>query len=121
MAPKRILVVDDAMVDRMKLVLALKSLGYEVQDCSSGEDALRAASDGGFSLIMLDLLMPGMDGYQVLEALKADNALHAIPVVIVSSTEDADDLARVTALGATDHLRKPFTPEILGKTLNQVL
>lgn len=121
MTSKRILVVDDALMDRMKLAMALKALGHDVEECPSGEDALTAVRDGEFDLIMLDLLMPGMDGHAVLAALKADDATRKLPVVIVSSTDDSDDLARVQALGAAAHLPKPFTPDTLAAVLSQTL
>ncbi|GIT93230.1 hypothetical protein JANAI62_37260 [Jannaschia pagri] len=120
MALTRILVVDDALTDRMKLTLALKSRGFEVTGCASGAEALEAVQSAAYDLVMLDLVMPEMDGSAVLEALRSDAATDAIPVIIVSSTDDPDELARVLALGAIAHLSKPFTPESLGEVLSRV-
>lgn len=113
-----ILVVDDALVDRMKLVLALKALGHDVSEASSGQAALDALRDGHFDGVMLDLLMPDMDGFDTLEQMPRAHGKLETCTVVVSSLEDEAQLRRALELGATDHLRKPFGQADLVRVLS---
>lgn len=120
MSAKRILVVDDAPVDRVKLAAALKTLGCTVDLCADGPSALEAVEAVSYDLVMLDLYMPDMDGCAVLRALKADQATQDLPVIIVTSTESPEDLKRVMDLGAVAHLAKPYTTQSLSNALATV-
>ena len=109
----RILVVDDDLGSRDMLSRRLARNGYDVQTASGGLEALECLRAGPFDLVLLDLLMPGMSGDQVLEILKHDPALHDVPVIMVSSMDEVDSVARCILLGAEDYLPKPFNPVLL--------
>ena len=111
MTGKRILVVDDALVDRMKLLLVVRGLGHPVSEAKNGREALQAIGAETFDLILLDLLMPEMDGFETLENMPRFNDKLVVPTVVVSSLDDPDELQRAIDLGAAGHLCKPFTPD----------
>jgi CheY-like chemotaxis protein/drug/metabolite transporter (DMT)-like permease len=107
--PERVLVVDDNATSRRKMAMAVKKLGREWVEADSGEAALAFLKDNDADLILLDILMPGMDGFGVLEALRTDKRLSAIPVLVISGMDsDMDSVARAIELGATDFLPKDF-------------
>jgi signal transduction histidine kinase/CheY-like chemotaxis protein len=112
-----VLVIDDEADSRMLLTHQLEELGAEVITVGSGEEGLRVARDRRPDLITLDVMMPGMDGWQVLRRLKAQTRLRDIPVVVVSVS--ATD-KKGSLLGAVDHLSKPVSREdllaVLGRT-----
>jgi PAS domain S-box-containing protein len=106
-APKRVLIVDDERNDRDLLEVMLAPGGYELVTASNGERALRVTAEEQPDLILLDVTMPGMDGYQVVAKLKADPATSNIPVIMVTALGDRS--ARMAGLnaGAEDFLSKP--------------
>jgi CheY-like chemotaxis protein len=107
--PERVLVVDDNATSRRKMAMAVKKLGRTWVEADSGEAALAFLKDNDADLILLDILMPGMDGFGVLEALRADKRLSAIPVLVISGMDsDMESVARAIELGATDFLPKDF-------------
>ena len=108
-----LLVVDDNRVNRLLLGRALEQLGHTVTFAENGRAALDALRQRPADLVLLDIEMPEMDGYQVLEALAADPALRDIPVVMMSSLEEVDSVARCIELGAEDYLFKPVNPVLL--------
>jgi DNA-binding response OmpR family regulator len=113
---KKILVVDDEqdVVDVLRLVLG-KS-GYEVLTATSGMDGLARAQSALPSLILLDIMMHQMDGWEVLKLLKLDERTSAIPVVILSARVEPKDKIRGLQEGAIDYVTKPFAVrDILGK------
>ena len=103
-----ILVVDDIPENRLLLSEQLDQSGYAVTTVSSGAQALAAAASVPPDLILLDIDMPGMDGYQVCARLKADPALREIPVIFLSGLGDTDHKVRGFAAGGIDYLTKPF-------------
>lgn len=109
----RILVVDDEATSRKMLSMYLAQHGYEVETTESGEQALELLGVRPYDILLLDLMMPGMDGYQVLARLKEDIHLRDIPVIVVSAVEDAQGVARLIEMGAHDHLTKPFNAQLL--------
>lgn len=111
--PGRVLVVDDHQPNRLKLALAVKNLGHEAESVASGEECLAALRANSFDMVLLDIVMPGMDGFQVLEAIKCDPALRDIPVLVISSLEEMADAVRAIELGADDFLTKSFNPVLL--------
>jgi class 3 adenylate cyclase len=113
-----ILVVDDDPVNRLLLSGSLERRGLQVTTAEDGSQALELTRAAGFDVILLDVVMPKMDGYQVLERLKADPALRHIPVVMVTSVDDADSAVRCIELGADDYLSKPIDPVVLGARIN---
>jgi adenylate cyclase len=110
------LVVDDSQVNRMLLARHLVSLGIETREAADGRTALDLLRelDGAVAVVLLDVLMPEMDGYEVLASIKADETLHHIPVIMISGVDELDSVARCIELGAADYLPKPFDPVILG-------
>ncbi|NUM34483.1 MAG: response regulator [Candidatus Brocadiae bacterium] len=108
-----ILVVDDNRMNRIKLSLSLQQQGYVVSVAENGKEALSIAQKEPFDLILLDIVMPEMDGYQVLEVLKADKILRNIPVIVISAIEEMEAAIRCISMGAEDFLPKPFDPVLL--------
>jgi class 3 adenylate cyclase len=108
-----LLVVDDNRVNRLLLGRALEQLGHTVTFAENGREALETLGRRQVDLILLDIEMPEMDGYQVLEALAADPRLRDLPVVMMSSVEEVDSVARCIEMGAEDYLFKPVNPVLL--------
>jgi sigma-B regulation protein RsbU (phosphoserine phosphatase) len=114
-APRQahLLVVDDNELNRDMLSRRLRKEGHRVDVAEDGKRALEMVRGEGFDLVLLDIMMPEMDGFQVLEALKGDSALNRIPVVMISASEETASVVRCIELGAEDYLPKPFNPVIL--------
>ena len=111
-----ILVVDDTKENLRLLVKALGDEGYRVRPALSGPIALEAARNEAPDLILLDILMPGMDGYQVCRALKQDPLLKHIPVIFVSAMDRLEDKVKGFEAGGLDYVSKPFqTEEVLAR------
>ena len=108
-----LLVVDDNRVNRLLLGRALEQLGHTVAFAENGRQALEALGQRRADLILLDIEMPEMDGYQTLAALAADPRLRDVPVVMMSSVEEVDSVARCIEMGAEDYLFKPVNPVLL--------
>jgi class 3 adenylate cyclase len=109
-----ILIVDDSEDNRFTLAERLKREGYDNVSCASnGRRALELLADRAFDLVLLDIQMPEMDGYEVLEHLKTDTALRNIPVIMISALDAIDSVARCISLGAEDYLPKPFNAVLL--------
>ena len=108
----RILIVDDVKANVDLLVELLRN-DYKLSVAMNGETALAIARKTRPDLILLDVSMPGMDGYEVCRRLAADGETRGIPVILQTSRTDAEDEARGLALGAVDYIIKPFHPELL--------
>src|SRR5438309_4405830 len=117
------LVVDDSSVNRLLLVKRLRTLGLDVLQAENGAEGLAvlAANPGVIDVVLLDVIMPELDGYQTLAAMKADDAMRHIPVLVVSSVEELDSVVRCIELGATDYLTKPINPSILAARIDASL
>jgi serine phosphatase RsbU (regulator of sigma subunit) len=111
--PGRILVVDDTEVNRDLLTRRLRALGHEVETAVHGRAALEHLADRPTDLVLLDIMMPEMDGFEVLERLRADARLRTIPVIMISAVDEIEAVARAIELGATDYLPKPFNAVVL--------
>ncbi|MCP4404556.1 MAG: response regulator [bacterium] len=114
LAPARrenILVVDDTQVNLQLLMSLLGGQGYKVRPVPSGKLALSSIRASRPDLILLDINMPGLSGYEVCEALKNDPATHDIPIIFVSVKDEAQDKVKAFALGGVDYITKPFQPE----------
>jgi len=109
----RILAVDDDEMNREMLVRRLQKLGYEVSEAATGREALSKLKEGNFDLILLDILMPDLDGFQTLEFMKADPRLRHIPAIMLTALDDVDSTVRCIEAGAEDYVPKPFNPTIL--------
>jgi CheY-like chemotaxis protein len=111
MHSERVLVVDDNGTSRRKIAMAVKNLGFDWIEADSGEAALAFLEANDADLILLDIMMPGMDGFAVLDALRANRRLASIPVLVISGMDgDMQSVARAIELGATDFLPKEFNP-----------
>jgi phosphoserine phosphatase RsbU/P len=108
-----ILVVDDDESSREMLARRLRRCGYTVSAVSSGLRALALARSQRFDLVMLDMIMPGLDGFQVLAKFKADPALRETPLIMLSALDEENGIARCIEMGAEDYLAKPFNPVFL--------
>ncbi len=117
----RILVVDDEMLNRILLSTNLQESGYTVETAEDGQGALEMLGARPFDVVLLDLIMPRMDGYQVLSRMKSDEALRRIPVIVISSSDEIDSMVRCIEMGATDYLTKPFNPVLLHARLKASL
>jgi len=120
----RILVVDDTRLNRSVLVRALEEQGYQALEAADGRAALEllASADGGtVDVVLLDLEMPELDGYEVLRRMKADDALRHIPVIVISAVDELDSVVRCIEMGAADYLPKPFDASILRARLSASL
>ena len=105
----RILVVDDAAQNMELLEAHLDAAGYDVLKAYDGEEALRKVKEEAPDLILLDLMMPGLDGYEVCHRLKADEETMSIPVMILTALGEPEERIRAIGVGADDFLTKPFT------------
>ena len=117
----RILVVDDNASNRDLLGRRLGMDGHQVTKAASGEAALALLGRTTFDVVLLDLMMPGLNGFDVLERMKADRRLHDIPVIMISGLRETDSVIRCIEAGAEDYLPKPFNPVVLRARLKACL
>jgi DNA-binding response OmpR family regulator len=108
-----VLVVDDNGLNRDLLCRRLERAGYQVVECPGGREALEALNRGGVDLVLLDILMPEVDGYEVLRQVKSSESLRDVPVIMISAVDDLGSVVRCIELGAEDYLPKPFDPVLL--------
>jgi CheY-like chemotaxis protein len=108
-----LLVVDDIEPNREVLARTLERLGYNVTGAENGRRALEVLETTNIDLVLLDIMMPEMDGYQVLEHRQADPRLRSIPFIMISALDELDSVVRCIEMGAEDYLTKPFEPVLL--------
>jgi DNA-binding response OmpR family regulator len=111
--PGHLLVVDDNEINRDMLSRRLRHQGYRVSMAEDGRRALQAVREQPVDLVLLDVLMPEMDGYETLKQLKADASLRDIPVIMISARDEIESVVRCIEHGAEDYLPKPFNPVLL--------
>ncbi len=109
----RVLVVDDERLNRMLLRRALEAEGWTVAEAPDGRTALDVLRSEMTDVVLLDIVMPELDGYATLAAIKANPSLDHLPVIIISGVDELDSVVRCIEMGATDYLTKPFEPAIL--------
>lgn len=116
-----ILVVDDepALLRLMEFVLARQ--GHAMLTATNGEEALEMAREHRPDLIVLDIMMPRLDGYQVVESLRADAELSAIPIIMLSAKAQQEDINRGVEVGVDKYITKPFSPEELAEVVTEFL
>ena len=107
-----ILVVEDVRVQRQILEGLLMRQGYQVSVAEDGIQALELMQSQSFDLVLLDILMPRMDGYQLLGMIKANPKLEHLPVIIISMIDEIDSVIKCIQLGAEDYLSRPFRREL---------
>ena len=117
----RLLLADDDEPNRELLCRRLEKLGYQVTAVADGREALELIRAGAFDLVLLDLLMPGLDGREVLARMKADPALHHLPVIMISALDQVEGIVRCIELGAEDYIAKPFNPVFLRARIGAAL
>ena len=111
--PSRILIVDDTEATRELLARRLQREGHHVVEVANGRAALDRVARESFDLILLDMMMPDLNGYEVLTQLKADVRFRHIPVIVISALDEIDSVVRCIEAGAEDYLSKPFNPVLL--------
>lgn len=116
-----VLVVDDDSINRMLLSKRLEQEGHRVATAEDGREALEMLNAEQFDVVLLDVLMPELDGYETLERIESDEKLRHIPVIMVSALEEIESVVRCIELGAEDYLPKPFDPVLLRARLNACL
>lgn len=120
-APAQILVADDVEMNRDLLARRVRRLGHDVLMAEDGVQALALLRERPVDVVLLDIMMPNMNGYEVLEAMVADERLRQVPVIMISAVDDKESIARCIGLGADDYLPKPFDPLILQARLGASL
>jgi class 3 adenylate cyclase len=113
-----ILVIDDDPLNRRLLTASLEQQGHRTSSAADGSAGLAMLAQETPDVVLLDLVMPGLDGIQVLERIKGDDALRHLPVIVISGVDDADSVIRCIEMGAEDFLPKPFDPAILRARVN---
>ena len=116
--PGRILVVDDDRVNRTLLARGVEQAGHLVRTAENGRDALALLGEEPHDLVLLDIVMPELDGVSVLEQIKSDPHLQHIPVIMISAVDETDSVVRCIEMGAEDYLPKPFDPVLLRARIN---
>lgn len=116
-----ILIVDDDFINRTLLATSLEEHQHSVESAENGRQALELLGQHSFDVILLDLLMPELDGFEVLKHLKADPTLNHIPVIVISSLDEMDSIVRCIEMGALDYLSKPFDPILLQARIHAAL
>lgn len=119
--PARLLVVDDNKVNRMALSRSLELQGHLVETAENGKEGLEKFRTGTFDLMLLDIEMPVMNGFEVLEACLNDLDLRQIPIIMTSAMEELDAVVKCVELGAEDYLTKPVNPILLRARVNASL
>jgi len=117
----RVLVVDDdPMVTRL-VRINLELENFEVEEAWDGKTAMRMMRDNRPDLLVLDIMMPQMDGWEILKLVREDEQLHDLPVVVLTAKVQEEDIARGWRMGADGYIVKPFNPVILADALRKVL
>jgi len=117
----RVLVVDDIEMNRDLIERQLSREGHIVTVAESGENALKIAAESEFDVILSDLMMPGMNGFELLQRLKGDDRTRDVPVIMISALDEMDSVVRCVAAGAEDYINKPFDPVLLKARISRSL
>lgn len=120
-AAPRIVVADDETDVRELIAYRLGRSGYAVQEAADGAEALRLALADPPDLLVLDVMMPKLDGYELTRRLRADPATRQVPVILLTARAQEADVSQGFAVGADDYLRKPFNPDELVARVRAVL
>jgi DNA-binding response OmpR family regulator len=120
-ASQLILIADDSRTIVSMVSSRLERSGYEVLSTANGEDALRLAQEREPALVILDVEMPKLDGYEVTRRLRAIEATSALPIILLTSHDDETAHATGYEAGATDYITKPFSPQELEAAVERIL
>jgi len=118
---KTVLVIEDEAEVRHIISRILELEGYRVLQAEDGDEGLRLAKENGIALVLLDLRLPRLDGWSVLQELKSEPAVSAIPVVLTTAEDDASQRDRALSMGAADYLPKPLSAANLRETVTRIL
>jgi twitching motility two-component system response regulator PilH len=118
---KNILVVDDSLTERELIKKTLQEEGYGIETADNGEDALKMVKDNDYDLIILDVVMPGKNGFQVCREIKKDEFTSDIPIILVTSKGQESDKFWGKRQGADEYIVKPFQIEELIATVKRLL
>lgn len=119
--PGRLLIVDDNRVNRLLLAHAVEQMGHQIVTADNGREALDQLRAHAFDLVLLDIEMPEMDGYELLDICLKDSELRNIPVIMTSAHDELDSVIKCVDLGAEDYLTKPVNPILLRARVNASL
>ena len=108
--PSRVLIVDDDASMRSLVKTLLANCGYELTEATSGEQALQYIKEQLFDVILLDIMLPAMDGIEVCTRLRSDPHNHHLAIIMLTATTDVEHINRAFAAGATDYVTKPIHP-----------
>ena len=108
-----VLVVDDSEMNRDLLLRRLGKMDLELTEAGNGEEALEAMKQRSFDLVLLDIMMPVMDGYETLEHMQGNQDTRRIPVIMITALDDVESAVRCIDMGAVDYITKPFNPTLL--------
>jgi len=117
----RILAVEDNAVNLQLMTYLLRSLGHDVTEATGGQEALDLAAEGTFDLVLLDVHMPGVDGYQVLAWLKSQPRFRYTPIAAVTALAMVGDRERLLASGFDAYISKPIEPELFADQVREIL
>lgn len=120
-APARILVVDDNDINRDTLARRLENIGHVVVEAEDGRIALEKLTQHCIDIVLLDIMMPGLSGFELLAILKEQPNLRNIPVIIISAADDMESVVHGIELGAEDYLSKPFNLPLLNARIKASL
>jgi two-component system response regulator ResD len=119
--PQSVLIVDDEPMARTLLRLMLVRAGFNVSEAENGADALIKVKKNRPDVILLDVMMPGMDGFAVCESIRSQEDMSNLPIIMLSAKTDLDSINRGLRLGATKYLTKPISPEDLTEHVREAL
>jgi len=108
-----ILVVDDNEMNRDLLLRRLANFGFHLSSAMNGEEALAQLRAHSFDLVLLDIMMPVLDGYETLKVIQGDTVLRRVPIIMITALDDVDSAVRCIEMGAVDYVTKPFNPVLL--------
>lgn len=121
MSDATVLVVDDVRIIRNMVKVNLELEGYRVIEAENGEEALKMIEEQKPNLVLLDVIMPFLDGFQVLEKIRQDNKTCSIPVVMLTNCVEEEDQIKGWEMGISEFITKPFNPSALVNVVNRVL
>jgi len=116
-----VLIIDDDKWIALSTSMVLEAEGFEVHSALSGPEGIEKVRRLKPGLVLLDIMMPGMDGWETLERLKADPQCASVPVIVFTAREQREGRTRSKELGAVEYVRKPFRPEALAQTIRRHL
>ena len=108
-----VLIVDDSEMNRDLLTRRLAKMDLQLSEAANGEEALEAVKKHSYDLVLLDIMMPVMDGYETLEHMQKNQDTQRIPVIMITALDDVDSAVRCIDMGAVDYITKPFNPTLL--------